>query len=308
MPRDTTGKYTLPAGNPVSPGEIVSSEWANLTMNDVGVALSDSLDRGGKGGMLAPFKFSDGTLQLPGATFTNEPSSGLFRAGAGDVRMSIQGQPKMRWRNPGDTEVWDRDTGAWLNIFNIGAKKGVIVNVVSVDTPAIAGNHYHCDTAGLTITLPSNPSVSDQVGVSVQKFTDVVVASNGRPIAGAVQDVTMDLEDLYLQFQWTGTPEGWIVVSQALSSAVTGGLPTAGQTDGDTLAWDDTTEQWTSTNRYNFGRDGVFSGVLSGDVPDQRLTHIKVEAALPGTPSDNVLYIIPAVGIFFGSVLVAEVN
>ena len=67
MPRDANGNYTLPAGNPVVSGSIITSAWANTTMSDVANALTDSLDRYGRGGMLAPFTFSDGTEGAPGA-------------------------------------------------------------------------------------------------------------------------------------------------------------------------------------------------------------------------------------------------
>ena len=71
MPRDIAGNYTLPSGNPVQSGEVVSSAWANATMADVAAALTNSLDRNGQGGMLAPFRFADGTASLPGAAWVN---------------------------------------------------------------------------------------------------------------------------------------------------------------------------------------------------------------------------------------------
>jgi len=91
MPRDSSGNFTLPAGNPVVTGTVISSTWANPTMADVAAALTDSLDRNGRGGMLAPFKFADGTISAPSMTFTNEPLSGFYRAGFNDIRMSIFG-------------------------------------------------------------------------------------------------------------------------------------------------------------------------------------------------------------------------
>ena len=43
MPRDIAGNYTLPAGNPVVPNTIVASNWANITMQDIATALTNSL-------------------------------------------------------------------------------------------------------------------------------------------------------------------------------------------------------------------------------------------------------------------------
>ena len=43
MPRDIAGNYTLPAGNPVVPNTIIASNWANITMQDIATALTNSL-------------------------------------------------------------------------------------------------------------------------------------------------------------------------------------------------------------------------------------------------------------------------
>ena len=97
MSRDGAGNYTLPVGNPVASGTVIQSVWANNTLNDVAVALTNSLSRTGQGGMLAPFYFSDGTEQNPAASFTNDQTSGLYRASTADIRMSISGNDRMRW-------------------------------------------------------------------------------------------------------------------------------------------------------------------------------------------------------------------
>lgn len=92
MPRNAAGVYSLPgAVNPVSVDEIITSNWANSTLTDVATAMSDSLDRNGRGGMLAPFRNADGTLPAPGLTFTNEPSTGFARLATGELSTIVQG-------------------------------------------------------------------------------------------------------------------------------------------------------------------------------------------------------------------------
>lgn len=91
MPRDSNGNYSLPAGNPVVSGTVASSTVHNNTMNDLAAEMEDSLSRSGKGGMQAPFEFDDGTVGDPAATFASEPNSGLYRAGANDIRFSLAG-------------------------------------------------------------------------------------------------------------------------------------------------------------------------------------------------------------------------
>jgi hypothetical protein len=85
MPRDPNGNYTLPAGNPVVTGTLITSTWANPTLADVANELTNSLSRSGQGGMLVPFQFLDGLITAPGLTFTNEPTLGFYRAGNGII-------------------------------------------------------------------------------------------------------------------------------------------------------------------------------------------------------------------------------
>src|SRR5512139_1873283 len=78
MPRNSTGNYTLPLP-PVVSGELIEAAWANTTLDDIGQALTESLDRYGRGGMLAPFLFTDGTVSNPGAAWANAPGTGFYR-------------------------------------------------------------------------------------------------------------------------------------------------------------------------------------------------------------------------------------
>lgn len=91
MPRNASGVYTLPAGNPVVGGTIITSTWANATLPDIGTELTSSLDRSGRGGMLAAFRATDGVIGVPGISFSNETTSGFWRASAGVVNASILG-------------------------------------------------------------------------------------------------------------------------------------------------------------------------------------------------------------------------
>ena len=48
MPRNGSGAYNLPAGNPVVPSTVIRSDWANTTLNDIAAALSGSLSKDGQ--------------------------------------------------------------------------------------------------------------------------------------------------------------------------------------------------------------------------------------------------------------------
>ena len=60
MPRNGSGSYSLPAGNPVISSTVIRSTWANTTMSDIATALTGSL---AKDGQTAP------TANLPMAGF-----------------------------------------------------------------------------------------------------------------------------------------------------------------------------------------------------------------------------------------------
>lgn len=89
MPRASNGTYSLPAGNPVVTGTTIASSWANNTMSDLATAMTDSLSRSGDGSMLAPLLLDDGVVGAPALSFGSETTSGLYRAGSGDVRISV---------------------------------------------------------------------------------------------------------------------------------------------------------------------------------------------------------------------------
>lgn len=89
MPRNSSGAYTLPSGNPVVTGTDIESTWANTTVGDLAAEIGSSLDRYGRGGMLGPLKIYDGTAAAPGMSFTNEPGTGLARIGSGVAVLSL---------------------------------------------------------------------------------------------------------------------------------------------------------------------------------------------------------------------------
>jgi hypothetical protein len=98
MPRDSSGNYSLPSlGNPAVTGTPITIAWWNGTSTDMASAFTDSLSRSGLGGMLVPFTLVDGSVGTPAFAFQNEPNTGLYRAGAGDTRLAVQGADAFQW-------------------------------------------------------------------------------------------------------------------------------------------------------------------------------------------------------------------
>lgn len=92
MPRDLSGNYTLPAGNPVVTNTIIASTWANTTLADLATAMTNSLDRTGTAaGMTGQFKSVAGNVSAPGLSWQLEPTSGWYRNATNDFRYSVGG-------------------------------------------------------------------------------------------------------------------------------------------------------------------------------------------------------------------------
>jgi hypothetical protein len=131
MPRNSSGTYTLPAGNPVVDGTDITAAWGNTTMQDIAAALTDSLSRTGQGGMAAPFLFFNGTVSNPGMGFVNQPSTGIFLNATGDMRVTVGGAALMRF-NTGveilDGSVWKapllQGESEWDGPIGIGMAPG----------------------------------------------------------------------------------------------------------------------------------------------------------------------------------------
>jgi hypothetical protein len=86
MSRNGNGVYTLPAGNPVVPGTVIATTWANNTMNDLASAMTDSVAADGQTPMTGPLNMNSnkvtnlatGTISGDGVNYAqfNTPTFG----------------------------------------------------------------------------------------------------------------------------------------------------------------------------------------------------------------------------------------
>ena len=171
MPRNASGTYTLPAGNPVAAGTLVEAAWANTTLNDLGAEMTDSLSRSGEGGMLVSFKIADGTVALPGLAFTLEPGTGLSRLGTNEFDFSVGGS---------------RVIQLTVNGMTVTAGLAVLVDTINESTA----------DAGVTV---EGIKLKD----SKIEFSDIVTIDS--PVAGelALNATVVDLDATTVEF--TGT-------------------------------------------------------------------------------------------------------
>lgn len=101
--RNSSGVYSLPSGNPVVTGTTITSTWANTTLTDIKTELTNSLDRNGRGAMLAQLQCDPGTVLLPGLTFSSDTDTGLYRIGANNPAISAGGVKAQEWSATGST-------------------------------------------------------------------------------------------------------------------------------------------------------------------------------------------------------------
>jgi hypothetical protein len=73
MSRNGSGVYSLPASNPVVTGTVISTSWANNTMNDLAAALTDSVAADGQTPMTGPLNLnSNKVTNVANATLTGD--------------------------------------------------------------------------------------------------------------------------------------------------------------------------------------------------------------------------------------------
>lgn len=142
MPRNGSGQYTLPSGGGVvTAGTTIEAAWANALTADLATEIQSSLDRAGRGPMLAPLKATDGTVAAPALTFDNEPASGLYRIGAGAIGMAVGGALITRWAAD---RVGVGLAGAASARFHVGFD-GASINGLRIDDTAVGGTPFLID-------------------------------------------------------------------------------------------------------------------------------------------------------------------
>lgn len=104
--RNSSGVYTLPSGNPVVAGTVISDVVHNTTMGDVATELTNSLDRQGRGAMQAQLKGISGNVGAPSFTFSGDTDNGLYRASTNVPAMSADGTLVQDWTSQG-TRLYD---------------------------------------------------------------------------------------------------------------------------------------------------------------------------------------------------------
>lgn len=166
--RNSSGTYSLPSGNPVTSGTSISSTWANNTLGDIGQSLTDSLDRNGKGGMLAPLRTPNGSVTAPTHSFTNDTDSGLYLVGDAQPAMTVAGTKRQEWTSAG-TAV----TGTFSASGNttVGGTLGVTGAATLAATPVLQAGAT-ISGGNLSLSLAGTQGIAKSGGTLTFGTTD----------------------------------------------------------------------------------------------------------------------------------------
>lgn len=245
MPRNSSGVYTLPSGNPVVPGTTIDAAWANDTMEDMANELTNSLSRTGAGGMLAPFRIADGAVTGPGLSYLNETNTGLYRSGAGSTWMSVLGVNTVQFSTVGLTIPFGKALTAQGNA-SVAGTLAVTGATTLASTLAVAG--AITATGGVLGNVTAGSGTSTFNNVTINGNLDMDAGSSGtitnlpNPVnpGDAANKAYVDSQDALRLALTGGTMTGAIAMS---TNKITGlGTPSA-DADAATKAYVDSVAQ-----------------------------------------------------------------
>ena len=166
MPRNVSGTYSLPLP-PVVANTVIQSAWANTTTDDIAQGITDSLDRNGRGGMIAPFRLVDGSELQPAFAFSSETGTGLWRETPGIMAVSVMGAKVASWSG---------------SEYSVLTDFGVTGNVAVTGDLSFTGNLILTGDIALDGNLGLTGGISVTGGIS--STDDISVVENFDGIAG----------------------------------------------------------------------------------------------------------------------------
>jgi len=204
MPR-SSGTYSLPAGNPVVTGTVISTTWANNTLNDISNEITNSLPRDGTAPPLANIPFGNykitglGAATLPtDAAQYQQIQSGVTNyltavAGTDTITANLS-SPTLTAYAAGNTFRFTSagtNTGAvTLNINGLGAK-----NITKNGATALIAGDI---TSSATIEVVYDGIRFQLIGSNVADTGPAFSAyasSNQSITSGVSTKVTLDVEN-----------------------------------------------------------------------------------------------------------------
>jgi hypothetical protein len=287
MPRNPSGIYSLPSGNPVVSGTLIEASWANNTLSDLANSMTDSLSRSGEGGMTAPLRLSDGSLSTPGMAFSSETSTGFYRAGSGDVRLAITGSQLVQFLGTGVAI-----TGTLSASGNLSVNTDKFTVAASSGNTAVAGTLAVTGTSNFTGAITATGGV---VGAVTGNASTATALQTARTIWGQSFDGTANVSGAL-----TGVSDITASGSVTLNGGTANGVPYLNGskvlTSGSALTFDGTNFVVGSSQRLLVGRTtsdangwGMQNYGASAYTSGLQLTYAGVGASAMWVPAASAL-------------------
>ena len=162
-----------------------------------------------------------GDVIIPDKIVHDGDTNTAIRFPAADtVSFETAGSERLRVGPAGQIGIGGATYGTSGQVLTSGGSSGAIswstinvsftTNVVTGNTTASKDNHYYVNGSNITLTLPSSPSVGDEVRFSeVAGNTNNIIARNGSNIMGSASDLTVDTAYLVLYLRYVDSSIGW---------------------------------------------------------------------------------------------------
>ena len=162
-----------------------------------------------------------GDVIIPDKIVHDGDTNTAIRFPAADtVSFETAGSERLRVGPAGQIGIGGATYGTSGQVLTSGGSSGAIswstinvsftTNVVTGNTTASKDNHYYVNGSAITLTLPSSPSVGDEVRFSeVAGNTNNIIARNGSNIMGSASDLTVDTAYLVLYLRYVDSSIGW---------------------------------------------------------------------------------------------------
>jgi microcystin-dependent protein len=85
------GSGTMTVVNTLVPGEVITASDHNENYSDIAAEITNSVAVDGQSTLTGPLKAASGTVAAPGITFGSDTDSGLYRIGANNVGVAVNG-------------------------------------------------------------------------------------------------------------------------------------------------------------------------------------------------------------------------
>ena len=260
MARNGSGTYSLPAGNPVTTGTVISSTWANSTLNDLGSALTASLAYDGQTTPVANLPMG-GYIHTGVGNATarsNYASAGQVQDGTLTYLTTIAGTDTITAVAPASMTAYaagqefrfiaagaNTTTGVTININGIGAKSitkngATALAVGDIISGAIVVIAYDGTEFQISNIATASLLSANNTWTGTNSFTNAL--SYTTTLTGGTGIIAIGTNQIYKDATGkvgfgTATPLAKVAV------VGTGYSPNITLTDAATIAWDTSTGQ-----------------------------------------------------------------